>query len=274
MIELFAMIGAAFLLSLGTMFLAWCIYVFRKNASIADIGWAAAFILSAWAYLIIGDGYAPKRWLITLMVTIWAVRLGQHLLQRYLNHPEDARYAVLRKSWGGDDNRIVFLMMFLLQGALVVILSLPFLIVSFHALPEWSGFELFGFLIWAVGLSGESLADYQLLQFKNSPGRQTEVLKTGLWRFSRHPNYFFEWVVWIGFFIFCIPTPGGWIALISPAIMYVLLTTGTGIPMNEAEAIRTKGELYKEYQEVTPPFFPWFIKKTPRTTTESDSQNN
>lgn len=272
MIELFAMFGAAFVLCLGTMFIAWIIYVFQKKANVVDVGWAIAFLTSAWAYLIIGSGYAPKRWLITFMATVWAVRLGKHLSERYLSYAEDTRYADLRQKWGGDHNNILFLMMFLLQGALVVILSMPFLIVSYAATPTWSGWELFGFLVWVLGVTGESLSDYQLAKFKENPANQSKVLREGFWRYSRHPNYFFEWVVWVGFFLFAVPTHGGWMAIISPVIMFGLLTQGSGIPLNEAEALRTKGDDYREYQRTTQPFFPWFPKHDPGASVEDKTQ--
>jgi steroid 5-alpha reductase family enzyme len=260
-VELFAMFGAAFVFSLGTMFIAWLIYLFQRKANVVDIGWSAAFLTCAWAYFFIGDGYAPKCWLITLMATAWAVRLGKHLAERYMAYGEDPRYAELRRKWGGDANNILFLMMFLLQGALVVILTMPFFIVCYAALPGWSGWELFGFLIWATGVAGESIADYQLSRFKADPANHAKVLQNGFWRYSRHPNYFFEWIVWVGFFLFAFSSPGGWAALISPVMMFGLLTKGSGIPLNEAEALRTKGDAYREYQQKTQPFFPWLPKR-------------
>lgn len=269
MIELLAMIGAAFSLSLGVMTIAWCVYVIRevyssqKKANIVDVAWAVAFMASSWAYLFIGSGYAPKRWLMALMVTVWAVRLGKHLFERYVDQPEDVRYAGLRSEWGGDSSNLLFLMMFLMQGSMVVILSTPFLIVSHNATAVWSGWELLGFLLWAVGVAGESASDFQLAQFKADPQNAGKVMNKGFWRYSRHPNYFFEWVLWLGFFFFAFPSQGGWFALISPVFIFCLLTRGSGVPLTELQALQSKGDAYRDYQRVTQPFFPWFPKEKP-----------
>lgn len=260
-IEGLAMAGAAYIVSFGIMFVAWVIYVFRRKANIVDVGWAAAFIATAWAYLFIGNGYAPKRWVIALMVTIWAARLGKYMADRYFSLSEDIRYTDMRDKWGGDSGNILFLMMFLFQGFLVVLLSLPFFIVSFRSTSMWSGWELSGFLVWALGLAGESLADLQLSRFKADEANNGKVCEVGLWYYSRHPNYFFEWIVWIGFFVFAFASPGGWVAVVSPIIMFGMLTLGSGIPLNEAAALRSKGDAYRVYQRTTQPFFPWFPKK-------------
>lgn len=260
-VELLAMFGAAFVLSLGLMTIAWFVYLFQRKANVVDVAWPAAFLATAWAYLIIGDGDALKRWAITLMVTVWAVRLGKHLFDRFLAFPEDPRYVDLRRSWNGDKSNFLFLMMFLFQGTLVVILSLPFFIVSYASTPVWKGWEVFGFLIWALGLAGEALADRQLANFRSDLSNRGKVCREGLWYYSRHPNYFFEWVVWIGFFLFAFSSPGGWFAIISPVLMFALLTQVSGVPLNEAQALDTKGDDYREYQRTTQPFFPWFPLK-------------
>src|SRR5262245_16030776 len=219
MVNFFEMLGASFVLVLGLMSVLWVVYFFNKNSGIVDIGWAFGFVLAAWAYFFLGQGYTPKRWVIMILVTVWGLRLAWHLYQRLITSEEDPRYQEIRKSWGSEHSDFKFFMLFIFQGVLVVILSLPFLIVSGLAIPGWAGIEVFAIFLWLVGVAGESWADYQLMTFKQKPGNKDRVCKEGLWRYSRHPNYFFEFVVWVAYFLFALGTPAGWLSIISPAIM-------------------------------------------------------
>ncbi len=261
MSNIFEMLGASFFLVLGLMSILWLVYFFKRNAGIVDIGWAVGFILAVWAYFFIGDGALTKRLAILIMVTLWGARLAWHFYTRFILCGEDPRYQDIRKSWGTENSDFKFFMMFIFQGVLVVLLSLPFLIVSGDASPEWHAIEAIGILVWLIGLIGEIYADRQLMDFKQNALNQGNVCQEGLWHYSRHPNYFFEIVVWIGFFLFALGTPGGWLAIISPALMLCFLLKVSGIPLTEAEAIKTKGEKYAEYQKSTSSFIPWFPKK-------------
>ncbi len=261
MVNFFEMVGASFVLVLSLMSILWVVYYFIKNSGIVDIGWACGFVLAAWAYFFLGHGYAPKRWVIMIMVTIWGLRLAWHLYQRFVIAGEDPRYQEMRKSWGSEHSDFKFFMMFIFQGVLVVILSLPFLIVSGLAEPGWAGVEIFAIVLWIASVAGESLADHQLTAFKQRPENQGKVCKEGLWHYSRHPNYFFEFVIWVAYFLFALGTPAGWLAIISPALMLCLLLKVSGIPLTEAEAAKSKGPEYEEYQKTTNPFIPWFPKK-------------
>lgn len=257
MLNIFEMLGAAFFLVLGLMSLLWVVYYFKKNAGIVDIGWSLSFVLAVWAYFLLGNGYAPKKWVIALMVTIWGCRLAWALYQRYIVTEEDYRYQDLRKNWGTDGDAFKFFMMFIFQGVLAVVLSLPFLLVCAEAENTWQGVEVIGMLLWLIGVAGEATADHQLFQFKQSSANHGKVCQEGLWRYSRHPNYFFEFVVWVGYFFFALGSPVGWLAILSPALMLCLLTKVSGIPMAEAQALKTKGDAYREYQQTTSIFIPW-----------------
>jgi steroid 5-alpha reductase family enzyme len=236
------------------------VYYIKKNAGIVDIGWALSFTLASWAYFFIGNGDSPKKWIITMMVTIWSLRLAWQLYQRFIATEEDARYRDLRKSWGceGEDGK--FFIMFIFQGVLAVFLSLPFLIVSANSDNIWYSVEGLGIFLWLIGVAGEALADHQLFEFKQNPENQGKVCQNGLWYYSRHPNYFFEFVVWLGFFFFALGTSGGWISIVAPVLMFYLLTQMSGIPLAEAQALKSRGEAYEEYQKRTSSFFPWFRK--------------
>lgn len=258
MITFLALYGAAFLISFIIMLFLWVAYRTQRSAGIVDIGWCLCFVLTAWACFLIGDGAFLKRLVMTAMVTIWGGRLGWHLYRRYLKSSEDPRYAKMRTAWGGDPSDKLFLMMFLFQAILVVLISTPIITVAAFANSEWSYLEPAAMIVWFIGVAGESFADRQLSDFKADPANQGKVCDCGLWKYSRHPNYFFEFIIWIGFFLFAYSSTGGFIAVISPIIIYGLLVKGSGIPLAEEQSLQTHGDAYKEYQLRTSPFFPWF----------------
>lgn len=258
MTTLFEMFGAAALVTFSLMSVLWVVYYFKRNAGIVDIGWAASFFLIAWIYCVIGEGAVSKRWFLTAMVTIWSVRLAWHLWERYRKTEEDPRYVQIRENLGAENSDFKFYLMFLFQGLLVLVLSIPFLIVDLNATPIWSPIEGVGLSLFAIGLVGEALADKQLVDFKSNPENKGKVCRHGLWYFSRHPNYFFEFLIWCGFFLFALGTSWGWISILSPLLILLLLTQVSGIPMTEAQSLKSKGDEYKEYQRTTSPFIPWF----------------
>lgn len=258
---IFEMIGANFFIVFTMMTLLWMIYFFRGNAGIVDIGWALSFIISIWLYLILGDGWWLRKWILALMVTLWAGRLGWHIFERYEKNEEDPRYKHLREGMGPENTNLKMLLLFWFQGFLALILGIPFLIAALDRTEIWYNLQFWGVGIWLIGILGETLADQQLKEFKENPINEGRVCQKGLWYFSRHPNYFFEWVTWIGFFLFALPSPGGLAGLISPLIMLYLLLQVSGIPLTELQSIKSKGEAYRDYQKTTSAFFPWFKKR-------------
>ena len=260
MITLFTMVGASFTLVMLLMGILWGFYFFQKNARLIDIGWGVGILLTAWAYLFLGEGNLIKTILLTLMATLWAGRLTWHLFERYQKSShEDPRYEVAIQRW--KDNHSPYTLVFILlmlQGCLIILLSLPFLLVSIGSTDQWSSWELWGILFWLIGLTGETAADAQLAKFRADPANASKVCNQGLWRFSRHPNYFFDFIVWVGFALFACPSSWGWLAFVSPLIMLLMFLRFTGIPLTEAESLRSKGDSYREYQKKTSPFIPWF----------------
>jgi steroid 5-alpha reductase family enzyme len=261
MTDVFMMVGASFTLITLLMFILWGVYLFLRNAGIADLGWTLSFLIAAWAYFFLGNGNLLKMILAIAMVTIWACRLFIYTYKRYETSSEDPRYTRLREKWGGESNEILFLILFVFQGVLVILVSLPVFIISLASTSEWSKWEFIGIAIWLLGGVGEGFADSQLEAFHKNPENKNKVLSTGLWRFSRHPNYFFEFLIWVGFFLFALPSYGGIFAILSPIIMLVLLTKVSGIPLTEEQALLDKGDLYRDYQRTTSSFFPWFPVK-------------
>jgi steroid 5-alpha reductase family enzyme len=155
---------------------------------------------------------------------------------------------------------VKFLFFFLFQGLLDLVLAIPFLVGSLNPSAPVAPLEWVGVAIWAVALAGETAADRQLERFKANPSNRGRTCREGLWRFSRHPNYFFEWLVWIAWAVFALASPGGALALVCPALMLFFLLRVTGIPATEAQALASRGNDYREYQRTTSAFVPWFPK--------------
>lgn len=228
------------------------------NYGLVDVGWSYAFFFVALLAGALERGWPPRRWAAAVLAGGWSLRLGTHVLRRVARHhpAEDARYARLRQDWGGNFRRRMA-GFFQLQAASVALLSLPFFLSCRNARPGFRPAEYAGAAIWLLGLSGEALADRQLSAFKADPGRRGQVCDSGLWALSRHPNYFFEFVVWTGFFVFACGSPGGWLCAICPAGILYLLLRVTGIPMAEEQSLRSKGDAYRRYQRRTRAFVPW-----------------
>lgn len=231
------------------------------NFSIVDVAWSANFTPLALLYAGLGQGDATRRALIATLATAWSLRLAWHLLTRIARlHPvEEGRYVTLRRQWAAQLDRR-FLVFFQFQGLLNLVLSAPFLIASIDPRRGLGPFEWAGLALFVVALAGEATADAQLRAFKAVPANRGRTCRVGLWRYSRHPNYFFEWLVWCSFFLFALPSPWGLATLACPLLMLWFLFRITGIPATEEQALRSRADEYREYQRTTSAFFPWFPK--------------
>ena len=228
-----------------------------RNVGVVDVGWPVSVALLALFHAVAGPGYAARRWLIGTMFVGWGGRLALHLLQdRVLARPEDPRYAALRTRrsvaavWS-------FFPFFQAQAFLAVVLSLPALVAAFNPAPRLATVEIVAVLAWGAAVWGEAVADQQLKAFKARHRPAGRTCREGLWHYSRHPNYFFEWVTWLAYALFALASPWGVVGLICPALMLYLLFRVTGIPETEAQALRSKGDDYRRYQETTNVFVPW-----------------
>jgi steroid 5-alpha reductase family enzyme len=244
------------------MALLWLIQLRSHNANLVDVGWACGVLLIAMLHAASGHGYEPRRTLAAGMAGLWGFRLAAHFaLTRLRGHAEeDGRYRQLRMD-GQAHLQLKFLAFFQLRALLAVLFSLPLWLMVRNEVPELSGLEWVGATVWFVGLFGESVADIQLKRFKGERGNQGKICQAGLWRYSRHPNYFFDWLLWVGFALAALPSPFGWIALLCPALLLYLLCKVTGIPVSEAQALLTHGDAYRAYQRTTRAFVPWFPKR-------------
>lgn len=249
------------LLMAGLMTVLWWIHLRIQNAAVVDVGWAAGLALLAILYAVQADGLPSRRLVIAAVASLWGFRLAVHLLiDRVIGQPEEGRYRELRKQWK-THLPARFFAFFQFQALLDVMLSTPFLLIALNPHPAFSGLEYAGMALWIVAFAGEVVADRELRRFKSDPRNRGQVCRSGLWNYSRHPNYFFEWLIWVSFFLMALPAPHGWIAAVSPAIILFFLFRVTGIPATEAQAIRSRGDLYREYQQTTSPFVPWLKLK-------------
>jgi steroid 5-alpha reductase family enzyme len=256
------------LIALGALCAAFAVlYVVARrmnNYGIVDIAWSYAFGGLAGFYALLGPGWAVRRALIAAMAVVWSARLGTHLFIRVMGHHpvEDGRYQQLRKDWAANFAPRMF-GFFQMQAASVVLLGAAFLVVCLNPAPALHPLEVAGAALWLVAISGEALADAQLAAFKRNPAGKGRVCDAGLWRYSRHPNYFFEWLIWVGYLVFALASPAGWVAIIGPASILYLLLRVTGIPMTEEQSLRSRGDAYRRYQQTTSAFVPWFPKQAP-----------
>jgi steroid 5-alpha reductase family enzyme len=247
--------------AIAMMAAVWLVSRAIRNAGVVDIAWSAGFAPIAVFWAAFGPGDLTRRWLIAGMAVLWSARLALHLFVRVKRlHPEeDRRYHALRAEWGANAEMKMF-WFFQFQAALLAALSVPFLLACLNGRAGLSMFECAGAVLWLVALAGESLSDLQLKNFKADPANKGRVCQAGLWHYSRHPNYFFEWLIWVAFFVFALGSDWGWVTIYCPALMLFFLLKVTGIPMTEELAVKTKGEEYRAYQRTTSGFVPWFRK--------------
>lgn len=254
------------ILGLGMMavvfLLAWAWAWKCENYSLVDAVWAFGIGLTGILWLFISGGGSAKVLVAGVLVALWSLRLGWHLQRRIRRaHPEeDARYVKLREVWVGRVPS-AFFWFFQAQALSVVLLALPFLLIALDQDGAWSHWESAGLAVALIGISGEGIADRQMSRFKAGNSDSKAVCRDGLWHYSRHPNYFFEALIWVGFYIYACGSEWGWATVHAPAMITFLLLRVTGIPPTEAAAVRRKGDAYRHYQQTTSPFIPWPPKR-------------
>jgi steroid 5-alpha reductase family enzyme len=242
------------------MALLWLLSLRLKNSSIVDIFWGTGFVIANWVYLALTpDGFLPRKLLISLLVTIWGLRLSIYILLRNWGKPEDFRYQKWRKEEGPKWWWLSFFRVFLLQGALMWLISAPLLAAQVGKLPDrLTVMDYLGIAVWLVGFFFESVGDYQLARFKSNPTNKGKVLDRGVWRYTRHPNYFGDSAQWWGYYLIA-AAAGGWWTIFSPIIMTLFLLRVSGVALLEKTLETRPG--YKEYIERTSAFVPWLPKK-------------
>ena len=256
-----ALVVAAYLVMALVMMGLWALQLRVRNASIADVGWCAGLIAVVIWYCTQATGEGERKMLVAVLVVLYAGRLGIYLLlNRVLGKPEDARYRRLREQWG-ESERLKMFGYFQLQALAVAAFSLPLLVVIQNPRPPFALIELAGLIVWAVAVYGEALADWQLARFRAKPWNHDRVCREGWWGYSRHPNYFFEWLHWWAYVVMTIGVPGWPLTWIGPVVMGWALMKVTGIPLAEQQGLASRGEEYRMYQQTTNAFIPWFSKR-------------
>jgi len=237
----------------------WAVSVKVHNYGLLDVAWSYGVAVLAPLYALNSPGPAARKWLIAGIGIAWSLRLGTYILLRVLRHhpAEDIRYQTLRERWPGP---AMFLIFFELQAVIVAIFALPFLFISFDVSSGFRPLAIAGAILALIALCGEALADFQMQRFKANAANRGAVCQEGLWHYSRHPNYFFESLIWCAFFLTALPSPYGWISILCPLLMLYFLFKVTGIPLTEEYSLRSKGDLYRAYQRTTSAFIPWFRK--------------
>jgi len=236
----------------------WVMQLRVRNVSIADVGWCAGLIAVVLWYATQVTGETERKVLVAALAMLYAGRLGFYILfNRVIGKTGEARYRRLREQWGASESVKMF-GYFQLQALAVLTFSLPFLVLIQDTQPPFTLIELVGVLIWIVAVSGEALADHQLARFRSKSWNSGRVCRDGLWWYSRHPNYFFEWLHWWAYVVMGVNTPGWLLTWIGPIGMGLALLKVTGIPWVERQALASRGEDYRAYQRTTNAFFPWF----------------
>lgn len=254
-------LAIGFVFASSLMIVLWFIQRLTNDAGIVDVGWSGSLGVLALFYVLTLPQSSWRSCFVAGMAVIWSFRLATYLLfNRVLGKPEDGRYQSLRARYGSRVQTFFF-MFFQAQAALAWLFSIPFWIAMRREGTSPDIADLFGMALWLTAISGEAISDWQLARFRANPANKGRTCRNGLWNYSRHPNYFFEWMHWWAYVAVAWQAPLGWLTLFAPALMLYFLFRVTGLPATEAQAIASRGDDYRHYQRTTSPFVPWFPKR-------------
>ncbi|MDF1553680.1 MAG: DUF1295 domain-containing protein [Deferrisomatales bacterium] len=229
-----------------------------KNNGVVDVAWGGGFVLVAVVTFLRYVEVHPRQLLVLFLVAAWGLRLAAHIHARNRGQGEDFRYRKWREEWGEGFVLRSFLQIYMLQGALLLVVATPIWVVNHDPGGGLGWLDWIGAAIWAVGFGFEAVGDWQLLRFMGDPDNQGKIMQTGLWRYTRHPNYFGEATLWWGMFLIALGAPHGWLSVVSPLTIAFLLLKVSGIPMLEE---RWKGDAeFEAYKSRTNALLPWFPK--------------
>jgi steroid 5-alpha reductase family enzyme len=258
----------SFLALVAVMSAAWWTQRRTLNAGVVDVIWTASIGLLAVLYVALEDGWGPRRVLVGALAGAWSLRLTLHLAHRVGSEAEDGRYRALREELGERFDRWLF-WFFQAQALLAVLLSLVFLVLAGAEQVGWRLVDGLAVLLWVASIAGETIADRQLASWRADPEHRGKTCRAGLWRYSRHPNYFFEWIHWLVYPVLGIGLPFGWALWLAPAVMLFLVLKVTGVPPTEAQAVKSRGDDYRHYQRTVNAFFPG----PPRLESQTDNRS-
>jgi len=254
-------IGWNFAAVVAMMIIGWLISLRYRNVTIVDSLWGLGFVLVAWITFFLSDGFIGRKTLIAVLVTVWGMRLSIYLGKRNRLAGEDPRYGQWRKKSGERFWIVSLFKVFLLQAMFLWVISIVLQYGQLAPKPDkLSWLDILGVFVWAIGFFFEAVGDWQLARFKANPANKGKIMDRGLWAYTRHPNYFGEFLIWWGFFLITLSTPNSWWTVISPLIISAVLLKMTGIPLTEETIVKTRPG-YKDYIKRTSAFVPWFHRK-------------
>lgn len=239
----------------------WVLSLLVRNSGIMDIFWGMGFILVALTGLVQNDELSARVLIITALIIIWGLRLSLYIAIRSIGSPEDSRYQAWRQEAGAKWWWLSYFKVFLQQGIILLIISTP-LQVAQNGASDLNIFDFMGIVIWTAGFLFEAVGDWQLTKFKSIPSNRGKVLMSGLWAYTRHPNYFGEALMWWGYFFIALGS-GGWFTIFSPVIMTYLLVKVSGAALLDKLLLKTKPE-YADYVKSVPSFIPRIGRKNSR----------
>jgi steroid 5-alpha reductase family enzyme len=239
--------------TLGLATLTWVVSVFKRNVSIVDGVWAFMLLAAATVYATGAEPHTARTIFILTLVVLWAVRLSGHIIHRNWGEPEDRRYRDIRRKYEPNFALKSLGLIFWFQAGLAWIISMP-LWPAFTVPVGWGAFDVLAVTVWTVGMIFEGIGDWQLSRFKANPENHGKVMDRGLWRYTRHPNYFGECLIWWGFYFFAVPT-GAWWTFVGPLLLTYLLLKFSGVTLME-QTIVERRPAYREYSARTNAFIP------------------
>jgi steroid 5-alpha reductase family enzyme len=239
----------------GMMLVVWLVSLARRDASIIDLVWGLGFVIVVWVTIATVSSSGLSRWLLAGLTTIWGLRLSAYLAWRNHGQPEDRRYARMRKRWSAAFPLVSLFTVFLLQGVVMWVVSLPIQLGILESTSGFSTLHALGLLLWSIGLLFESIGDWQLARFKSDSENAGKVLDRGLWRYTRHPNYFGDFCVWWGLFLIALAGGAPWWTAIGPIVMSLFLMFISGVSLLESD-LKDRKPQYAAYMRRTNAFFP------------------
>lgn len=243
----------------GYMSLWYIISLMMRRNDVADVAWGLGFVLVAWISFILSDNWSARGMIIVALVSMWGLRLAWHIHARNTGKTEDYRYLAWRKEWGRWFYVRSYIQVYLLQGALVFFIAMPVFLIHANAGPDLGVLDVIGMLVWVIGFFFETLGDAQLARFIRNPAHAGQLMQSGLWAYTRHPNYFGEVTQWWGVWLIALAVPGGWMGIIGPMIITILILKVSGIPMLEKKM--ETHPTFAEYKRKTSVFIPMFPKR-------------
>jgi steroid 5-alpha reductase family enzyme len=241
----------------------WAVQRATRNAGIVDLAWSAGIGVAALAAGVLAEGAVARRALVAALGAAWGFRLALYLWRRTAGAPEDGRYQALRAQHGDRIDAWLF-GFFQFQAVTIPLFALPMFVALRRPGAALDLQDAAGVVVWLLAVGGESLADAQLARFRSDPANKGRTCRSGLWRYSRHPNYFFEWLHWFAYVVIGVGAPSWGLTFLGPALMLLFLYKVTGIPTTEQRALQTRGEDYRRYQQETSAFVPWFPRRAER----------